>query len=283
MLKAAKYIKFILDRKYLEIIYISFIRPILEYGDVIIDNCTAQEKGKLEKVQYEAARIVTGATKLVSIEKLMSDVGWESLECRREKHKLTLYYKMMNGLTPPYLSSLCPPTVSNDAYNLRNQADSQVPRARTSLYYDSFLPSTVRAYNSLPLPLRNSTSLSSFKRQLFMSNDKVPAYFYCGVRKNQILHTRLRTNCSSLAADLFSKNIIPSPICSCGQRETTYHYFFQCMNYDNLRPLLLNEISIYCPVTLETVLKGSEALTAEENEIIFLAVHCFIEKSKRFD
>ena len=49
----------------------------------------------LENVQYEAARIVTGATKLVSIEKLMNDVGWDSLENRRHKHKLILYYKMI--------------------------------------------------------------------------------------------------------------------------------------------------------------------------------------------
>ena len=158
---------------------------------------------------------------------------------------------MINSLTLLYLTLLCPPTVSNDAYNLCNQSDSQVPRARarTSLYNDSFLPSTVRAYNSLPLPLRNSTPLSSFKRQLIMSNDKVLAYFYCAVRKNQVLHTHLRTNCSSLAGDLLKKKIIPSPTCYCGQRETAY-LFFQCMKYDYLRPIFVNEFSIYCPVTL---------------------------------
>ena len=42
-------LKFDLDCKSLEIIYSSFIRPILEYADVIRDNFSYQEKQKLEK------------------------------------------------------------------------------------------------------------------------------------------------------------------------------------------------------------------------------------------
>ena len=43
----------------------SVIKPIFEYGDVVWDNCTQQEKQDVEKIQLEAARIVTGTTKLV--------------------------------------------------------------------------------------------------------------------------------------------------------------------------------------------------------------------------
>ena len=60
-------LKFVLDRKSLETIYISFIRPILEYGNEIWVNCQLYEKDDLEKIQIEAARIATGTTKLVSI------------------------------------------------------------------------------------------------------------------------------------------------------------------------------------------------------------------------
>ena len=61
-----------------------------------------------KKNQNEAARIVTGATKLESINKLLKETGWESLSTRRKKHKLTLFYKMNNGLCPNYLTSLVP-------------------------------------------------------------------------------------------------------------------------------------------------------------------------------
>ena len=87
-------LKFILDRKSLETVYLSFIRPILEYGDTIWDNCTQYEKQELDKIQNEAARIVTGATILVSLQSLYQEVCWESLQGRRLKHKLNLFFKM---------------------------------------------------------------------------------------------------------------------------------------------------------------------------------------------
>ena len=73
-------LKFKLDRKSQETIYIIFIRPLLEYGDNIWDNCTQAEKYELDKIQDEAARIATGATKLVSINNLYKEICWESLQ-----------------------------------------------------------------------------------------------------------------------------------------------------------------------------------------------------------
>ena len=64
-------------RKSLDIIYFSLIRPILEYGDNIWDTCTEYEKEEVDKIQNEAARIVTGCTKLVSIENLEDETKWE--------------------------------------------------------------------------------------------------------------------------------------------------------------------------------------------------------------
>ena len=116
-------LKFKLDKRSLQTIYFSFIRPLLEYADVVWDNCTQYEVNDLEKIQNEAARtcIVTGATKLASINSLLSETGWETLSSRRKKHKLQLFYKVQNDLSPNYLSSLVPPTVgSTSTYPLRN-------------------------------------------------------------------------------------------------------------------------------------------------------------------
>ena len=106
-------LKFKLDRRSLQTIYFSFIRPLLEYADVVWDNCTQYEVNDLEKIQNEAARIVSGATKLVSINSLLLETGWETLSSRRKKHKLKLFFKMKNDLSPAYLSSLVPPTVGS--------------------------------------------------------------------------------------------------------------------------------------------------------------------------
>ena len=106
-LNTMRRLKLVLDRKSLEIVYISFIRPTLEYGDTLWDNCTLYEKRELDKIQNEAARIVTGTTALVSLQSLYDEVGWESLQCRRSNHKLCLFFKMQHDLTPAYLSFPC--------------------------------------------------------------------------------------------------------------------------------------------------------------------------------
>jgi len=107
-LNITRSLKFKLDRKALECIYTSFIRPLLEYGDIIIDNCTQRLKDELESIQLEAARIVTGATQLVSHDKLYQEIGWLPLAKRRYIHKLILFYKIINGRTPLYLLSIVP-------------------------------------------------------------------------------------------------------------------------------------------------------------------------------
>ena len=83
--------KFILDRKTLEKIYFTFVRPLLEYADVIWDNMSISLNKKFENVQLEASRIVIGGTRLVSLNNLYMETGWEKLKDRREKHKLVQF------------------------------------------------------------------------------------------------------------------------------------------------------------------------------------------------
>ena len=84
-------LKFILDRRSLQTIYLTFIRPLLEYANVVWDNCTLYEINVLEKIQYEAAHIVTGTTKLVSINSLLLETGWETLASRRNKQTSVIF------------------------------------------------------------------------------------------------------------------------------------------------------------------------------------------------
>ena len=49
----------------LNTMYISFIRPVLEYAFVVWDSCSTYNVNRLEKLQIEAARIVTGLTRSV--------------------------------------------------------------------------------------------------------------------------------------------------------------------------------------------------------------------------
>ena len=149
-------------------------------------------------------------------------------------------------------------------------------------YFNSFLPSTIRAWNNLPQEAQQMGSVNSFKFYLKKENTPVPKYFYTGNRKVQILHTRLRTNCSSLNLDLFIKNVSDSPMCSCGSVEDTQHYFFHCVNFRQQRTELINEISRYYNPSLKLLLYGDQTLSFETNVYIFQAVHKYICNTKRF-
>ena len=77
--------------------YTSFIRPLLEYGDIIWDNCSDANKQALENIQVVALRITTGGIKFYSIQNMCDDSKWETLQTRRNYHKLCKVYKMTNG------------------------------------------------------------------------------------------------------------------------------------------------------------------------------------------
>jgi len=277
-------LKTILDRKTLEKIYFAFIRPILEYSDTVFDNCTQYEKDELEKIHNEAARITSGCTRLVSLEDLLNELGWETISQRRRKHKLILMYKMNSTNVPNYIQSLLPPTVgSRNNYSLRNASHLQTIQARTSLYSSSFLPSTVSEWNHLPDDIKHAETLNSFKRLINIDRPTFNPLFSYGDRRSQLLHTRLRTKCSALNDHLFRRNIITSPLCLCGLHETTSHYFLECIQYIHIRGELLNTISMYSVPCVETILYGDETRDYITNTKIADAVHKFIIKSKRFD
>ena len=99
---------------------------------------------------------------------------------------------------------------------------------------------------------------------------KSPKYYDTGSRIGQILHARLRMECSSLNAHLYRKNIVPSPTCSCGGFESTHHFFFQCPNYAVTRRRYLSN---YLPsLNTNQALYGIADASVVENEALFSQV-----------
>ena len=143
---------------------------------------------------------------------------------------------MFNGLVPNYLCSLVPTTFgSNSTYNLRNSNDLSNIACKTNRYMKSFLRSTIKVWNSLSQFTRETDSLSSFKRILDKDKPIPNELFFYGERRLQILHARLRNNCSDSKQHLFWKNIEENPLCRCRKIESNKHYFFVCKFYRSIR------------------------------------------------
>ena len=174
-------IKFSLNRRSLNQIYLSFLRPLLEYASIVWDGCTQYEKENIERLQHEAARLVTGLTRSCSLDNLYREIGWISLQDRRKYQKLVMAFKIKMGITPEYLSSIFPNTVGlRTQYNLRITNDLTIVNTRTQLFKNSFLPSCIALWNSLPEEIRNIESVATFKYQLkthIFKPIKVPNYY----------------------------------------------------------------------------------------------------------
>ena len=134
--------------------YIAFIHHRLEYSDSVCENSPAHIKKQLDDIHYEAARIITGDTELCSHDKLHPDLGWDSLQERRTKHKLVIFYKILNNLTPPYLQDFVPPFVQEAQNRLRNSNDIHNNSRWANLSYNSFYPPTIRDWNNLPQEIK---------------------------------------------------------------------------------------------------------------------------------
>ena len=154
--------------------------------------------------------------------------------------------------------------------------------ARKSQYFSSFLPSSIRERNALPEEQRNATTVTSFKYQLNQPSSSIPKFYYVGERQTQILHTRLRTKCSSLNYYIFLRNLTDSPFCRCGSIENTEHYLLQCRLYQQQRVEMPNSVSQLCHVTLDELLSGDSSFSIDINSKIFSIVQKFIKDSKRF-
>ena len=89
-------------------LYLSFIRSMLEYGSIVYDNSSKQDSDNLEKTQMRAAKVILGCIRNTSHTKMRSQLAVPSLEVRRKIQLLTLFYKILNGLAPPYLSDNWP-------------------------------------------------------------------------------------------------------------------------------------------------------------------------------
>lgn len=295
-LNMLKSVKFRLERQTLDILYKSLLRPLLEYADFIWADCADQLIQLLESIQYEASRVVCGAIKGTSYERLREELGWEKLANRRSFHQMLFFYKIINHQLPSFLIDLLPSyTNQRTQFPLRSSNNLSLYSSRTQRFYNSFLPSSVRLWNSLSNDVRNA-SFSSYKSALkclyFDNFVASPLYSFSLTRYASILHTRLRLGFSGLNSYLFRIKCKLSPSCACGYREeSVHHYFIVCPRYAAQRTVLFT-----CAVQLlgsvwsdsndygkvQICLYGSGEVRLQINRRFFAAVQKYIIDTNRF-
>ena len=96
---------------------------------------------KIERVQYNACSVITGAFKSTCRERLYQQLGLESLKDRIWHRKLSFFYKIVKGLSPKYLTSYLQ-LHNNPIYQTRSIAQNIVKQTvlRPVKFNNTFFP-----------------------------------------------------------------------------------------------------------------------------------------------
>jgi len=177
-----KCIKKWVSRQTLEQVYKSYVRPHVDYGDILFNVSELDKTNifpifptevlnymskKIEMVQYEAARIITGAWKGTSRAKLYDDLGWETLSDRRTCRKLTLLFEIQREKFPSYLCSIVDTQQYNENSRYYNKMLLKNFTCRSNKYKLSFFPSTINDWNKLDDITKKAVSVKSFRKKIF--------------------------------------------------------------------------------------------------------------------
>ena len=139
-------------------LYLSLIRPHLEYASDVWDPHLQKDITLMENVQKFGLRICAKQWDL-GYDELMSNFDVCTLQTRRLEHKLCTMFKIVHNLIsfPPILV----PRYSRIGCNAYLQ-----PFAHTSSFLYSFVPSTISLWNSLPSSVTSIPTLAIFKAHI---------------------------------------------------------------------------------------------------------------------
>ena len=283
-----------MPRDSLVTIYKSFIRPHLDYADVIFDKpSNATFSNRIESAQYNAALAITGTIRGTSKEKLYEELGFETMKDRRWFRRLCCFYKILNNQTPGYLYSLLVPP--NRDYNTRRYTKFRQVFCRTETFSNSFLPQTIKEWNKLDTSICQAPSYSAFRKALLdfirpTANSTFGTNDVSGLK----LLTRLRVGFSHLREHKFKHNFQDTlnPLCPCSlEAEDTYHFFMRCQSFSNQRNVLFDDLnSINSEILkmseneiVQVLLFGKKSFSKDMNFRIITSSIRFIKDSKRFD
>ena len=143
----------LLPRSSLLTVYKCFIKPHLDYGNVIYNQPNLSSlANKIESVQYNAALAITGAIRGAFKEKLYQDIGFESLKDRAWLRRLCYLYKIVNTKQLAYVYDLIPSFQRSSC----NKCCIYEPFCRTVSFKNSFLPYAIKERNKLDFEIRNA-------------------------------------------------------------------------------------------------------------------------------
>ena len=144
-------------------LYVSLVRPHLEYGVEVWNPYLQKDIASIERVQKFALRVCFKAWSL-NYQDLLELSHLQSLQGRRSFLSLVFLFKIIHKIVyfpPGFLPPFLPPSSLRSHYSLNK---FNIPFARTNHYKYSFFCSSTLLWNNLPIDAINCSNLSLFKK-----------------------------------------------------------------------------------------------------------------------
>ena len=148
----------------------SIVRPQLEYASTVWDPVTKANKAKVESVKKRAARFCyNDYRRTSSVTSVLQELGWESLQSRREQNKVAMMYRIANNLVEIPADQLLTATgVSTRGHQKR----FLVQYCSINAYKGSLFPSAVSGIVCPPVPYQHQLWMTSRSSSVLVSRDR---------------------------------------------------------------------------------------------------------------
>ncbi len=146
----------------------AFITTRLDYCNSILYGLPSTVLQKLQYVQNSAARLLTRSPSRDHITPILRQLHWLPVKQRIHFKILLITYKALNNLAPSYLTDLlCRHSPTRRLRSTDANLLTPITKSKLRTLGDrAFAIAAPTLWNSLPLAIRNSDSLSSFKSTL---------------------------------------------------------------------------------------------------------------------
>ena len=164
---ALKQMKDFVDQKTLMSLYNAIIQPYFSYCCEVWDVFGETQSTRLQKLHNRAARIIAGVSNDVGQNEVLNLLQWEPLNEQRLKSKAKMMFKTINNMGAFSLNKLFTFTDEIVTHNLRGSRNTlRLPKPNTNYMKKSFMYSGASIWNSLPLSLKECSSLANFSRKI---------------------------------------------------------------------------------------------------------------------
>ena len=147
-------------------LYKILVRPILEYGAAIWDPPSLTAISSLESVQHFAFKMASKSW-ASSYPSLLSQFAIKPLEQRRKICKASSLFKLKFGFSHSINCPLISPSPPLHFSRNYNRHDFAPIFCKSATYMNSFYPTSIKLWNSLPSCIKSTDSFSLFKSRLF--------------------------------------------------------------------------------------------------------------------